>query len=144
MNWDYPNPFTQALTVTADQIDGLQHTNNGVYVTWCGDLAWAHSTSLGLGIEEYQALDRAMAVREATYEYIQATREGERLILGTWITGWDQKLTMERRFQLISEDTGQTVLRAVMNFVCIAISSGRPKRMPPEFIAGYAPALTSP
>ena len=34
------------------------------------------------------------------------------------------------------------VLRAQTTFVCIELSSGKPKRMPAEFIEGYGPALT--
>jgi len=32
-------------------------------------------------------------------------------------------------------------LRAQTTFVCIELSTGKPKRMPSEFIQGYAPAL---
>ena len=37
---------------------------------------------------------------------------------------------------------GATLLRAQTTFVCIELSSGKPKRMPAEFIEGYGPALT--
>lgn len=141
MNWDHPQPFIALKHVLDEHIDGLQHTNNAVYVGWCGEVAWAHSEALGLGLNEYQTLDRAMAVTEATYAYLQATRAGDALAVGTWIERWDSKLTMERRFQIINCQTGATVLRASMMFVCIEISSGRPKRLPPAFIAGYGPAV---
>jgi len=36
-----------------------------------------------------------------------------------------------------------TLLRAQTTFVCIELSTGRPKRMPVEFIEGYGPALLS-
>lgn len=141
ITWDYPDPFVEEKTVSVDDIDGLKHTNNGVYVNWCGEVAWSHSKALGLGLPEYEALDRAMAVREAHYEYLQATRLGQQIAIGTWITRWDKRLTMERQFQLRDADTGITVLRAKMVFVCIEISSGRPKRPPREFIEGYGPVV---
>ncbi len=141
MSWDHPSPFIEQRHVIDAHIDGLQHTNNGVYVMWCGEAAWAHSQSLGLGLAEYQALDRAMAVTEAKYNYLRATRVGDVLKIGTWIAGWDSKLTMERRFQIIHAETGHTVLRASMIFACIEISSGRPRRMPQAFIDGYEPAV---
>ena len=47
MTWDYPSPFTQpAVPIPAD-IDGLQHTNNAVYVQWCERIGWAHSEVMG-------------------------------------------------------------------------------------------------
>jgi len=33
------------------------------------------------------------------------------------------------------------LLRAQTTFVCIELSSGKPKRMPSEFLEGYGPAL---
>lgn len=139
--WDYPQPFTLGTRVSADDIDGLEHTNNTVYVKWCEQVAWAHSVALGLDLEAYQRLDRAMAITHSEYDYLQASRAGDELVAGTWIVSWDRKLTMERRFQILRPADGITLLRGMMRFVCIEISSGRPRRMPPEFIAGYGPAL---
>ena len=54
---------------------------------------------------------------------------------------WDGKLTMQRRFQIIRPADGATLLRGLVRFACIQLSTGRPKRMPPEFIEGYGPAI---
>jgi acyl-CoA thioesterase FadM len=37
-----------------------------------------------------------------------------------------------------------TLLRAQTTFVCIELSTGKPKRMPAEFIEGYGPAIQTP
>ena len=65
MEWDYPHPFTLPATPCAQDIDGLNHTNNAVYVQWCEKVGWAHSEALGLGMADYLRLDRAMAIRKA-------------------------------------------------------------------------------
>ncbi len=139
--WDLPDPFTLTTSVQAGDIDGLEHTNNAVYVKWCEQVAWAHSVSLGLDLEAYRRLDRAMAITHSDYHYIQASREGDRIAVGTWIVEWDRKLTMRRRFQVIRVDDGATLLRAGMRFACIELSTGRPRRLPQEFIDGYGPAV---
>lgn len=139
--WDHPNPFVVSHRVEAGDIDGLQHTNNTVYVKWCEQAAWAHSVSLGLDLDRYRALDRAMAITRSEYDYLRASREGEELLTATWITGWDRRLTMQRRFQIVRPADGATILRGGMQFACIEISSGRPRRMPAEFIEGYGPAV---
>ena len=139
--WDYPNPYTLEVSVAAEHIDALKHTNNAVYVNWCIHAAWAHTESLGLGAEEYARLDRAMAMTRAEYDYLRATHEGDPLIVGTWITHWDRRMTMERKLQIVDAHTGATVLRARLEFVCIEISSGKPKRPPQAFITGYGPAV---
>ena len=57
---DFRDPYTLSMQVQPQDIDGLHHTNNGVYVDWCQKVAWARSVSLGLDLERYRALDRAM------------------------------------------------------------------------------------
>lgn len=136
-SWDYPAPFTLALTPQPSDIDGLGHTNNAVYVQWCEQAGWAHSEALGLSLADYRRLDRAMAIREGHYDYLLPSFEGETLVLGTWLTGSDGKLTMERRFQLRRASDGVTLVRGRWALVCIEISSGRPRRMPPEFLGVY-------
>ena len=63
MNWDSGTPFVLNVSPEAQDIDGLDHTNNAVYVKWCEHAGWAHSHVLGLSMADYQRLDRAMAIR---------------------------------------------------------------------------------
>lgn len=141
--WDYAAPFTLTLTPQPSDIDGLGHTNNAVYVQWCEQAGWAHSEALGLSLADYRRLDRAMAIREGHYDYLLPSFEGEALVLGTWLTASDGRLTMERRFQLRRESDGVTLVRGRWVLVCIEINSGRPKRMPPEFLSIYEAVLAS-
>ena len=142
MGWDLATPFIIDLQVAAEDIDGLGHANNAVYVSWLERCAWRHSQRLGLDLTEYRRLDRAMAVVRHEIDYLAAGYEGDELQLATWIVDWDQRLKMTRRFQLVRPRDGATLLRAQTTFVCIELSSGKPKRMPAEFIDGYGPALT--
>jgi acyl-CoA thioester hydrolase len=139
--WDHPSPFTLSLAPAAEDIDGLDHTNNAVYVRWCGQAGWAHSEALGLGLADYRSLDRAMAIRDAHYDYLLPSFEGEALVLGTWLTASDGRLTMQRRFQLRRAGDGVTLMRGRWTLICIEISSGKPRRMPPEFLAVYEAAI---
>lgn len=141
MNWDLPSPYLLELEVTAEDIDGLGHVNNAVYVSWMERCAWNHSQHLGLDLATYRRLDRAMAVVRHEVDYLAAAYQGERLCMGTWIVESDQRLRMLRRFQLIRPADGATLLRANTTFACIELSSGRPRRMPPEFVEGYGRAL---
>jgi len=141
LDWDYPQPFTLPVTPQAVDIDGLNHTNNAVYVRWCEQAGWAHSEQLGLTLDDYRRLDRAMAIRRGEYDYLLPTVLGEALLLATWLVAGDGKLSMARRFQLVRSSDGATVLRGHWDLVCIEIASGRPRRMPAEFIETYMPAV---
>lgn len=140
-HWDHPDPFVFETVVRAQDIDGLRHTNNAVYVKWCERVAWAHSVALGLGLERYEALDRAMVITRSEFDYLCASREGDAVAVATWIVAWDRKLTMQREFQIVRVSDGVTLLRGRMQFACIALGTGKPRRLPPEFIAGYGRAV---
>ncbi len=141
LKWDYSRPHLLQTHVQATDIDGLNHTNNRVYVDWCQRVAWAHSEAVGLSLERYRDLDRAMIITHSEFDYLRASQKGDEIIAATWIVEWDKKLTMARRFQIVRVADGVTLLRARMRFVCVELSTGRPRRLPPEFIAGYGPEV---
>ena len=143
MVWDYPTPFILPVAPQANDIDGLNHTNNAVYVQWCERVGWAHSESLGLSLADYKRLDRAMAIRRGEYDYLLPTFIDEPLALATWLIAREGKLLMERRFQLVRDRDQATVLRGRWELVCIELSSGRPRRMPAEFSEIYLPAAVN-
>jgi len=138
ITWDYSKPFTLHLEPLATDIDGLHHVNNAVYVHWCEQVAWAHSKQLGLGIDDYQRLGRAMAIRRSEYEYLHPVFLADQLALSTWLTASDGKLTLERCFQLVRITDGSTLMRGRWELVCIELTSGRARRMPEEFAAYHA------
>ena len=141
MSWELSNPFVIDIQVTAEDIDGLGHANNAVYVSWLERCAWRHSQFLGLDLAEYRRLDRAMAVLRHEIDYLASAYEDQQLQMATWIVESDQRLKMTRHFQLKRPSDNTTLLRAQTTFVCIELSTGKPKRMPAEFIEGYGPAL---
>jgi acyl-CoA thioester hydrolase len=141
LNWDHGLPFTQPVTPGGGDIDGLGHTNNAVYVQWCERIGWAHSQALGLALADYQRLDRGMVIRHAEYDYLLPTALGDALTLATWLVSSDGRVAMERRFQMQRQRDGACVLRARWALVCIELSSGRVRRMPPEFCCAYLPAV---
>jgi acyl-CoA thioester hydrolase len=143
MDWDYPQGYRIDLRVSESDIDGLDHTNNAVYVKWCERAAWAHSVALGLDLDCYRRLDRAMAITRSEFDYLAASRLGDEVTVSTWIVDWDRRLTMERHFQVIRGADAVTLMRGKMKFACIEISSGKPRRLPPEFIAGYGAVVLS-
>lgn len=144
MNWDYPQPFTQFAVPQSVDIDGLDHTNNAVYVQWCEKIGWAHSEALGLSLADYRRLDRAMAIRRGEYDYVLPSALHEELTMATWLFSTGSKLTMERRFQLIRNRDQSTILRGRWDLVCIEVSTGQARRMPPEFCNVYLPACVTP
>lgn len=135
--WDHPRPHLLAMTVGRESIDGMGHANNVEYLRWLENVAWDHSNHLGLDWAAYQRLDRAMVARRTEMDYLAAAFEGEALLLATWIVENDQRLSITRQYQVARVADGRTLLRGRTQWVCVEISSGKPRRMPPEFLNGY-------
>ena len=102
-------------------------------------IAWSHSAALGLSLEDYRRLDRAMAIHRAEYDYIKPALLADTLTLATWLTASDGKLNMTRQFQLLRGS--ETLMRGQWRLVCIEMSSGRARRMPEAFLQAYEPAV---
>ena len=113
--------------------------NNAAYVRWLDRCAWAHSAAVGISIEDCQGMDRGMAVRRSQLEYLAPAFLNDAILVATWITSNDQRLRINRSFQVVAESTGKTLLRASLEYVCLALSTGRAVRMPPEFARRYQP-----
>jgi acyl-CoA thioester hydrolase len=141
IRWDVANPFVLAQAPQPEDIDGLNHVNNAVYVRWCEQTAWSHCAQLGLVPDDYRRLDRGMAIRRAEYDYQLPVLLGDELALATWLSSSDGKMGIVRNFQLIRVRDRQTVMRARWELVCIELSTGRPRRMPEQFSGMYRAAL---
>jgi len=137
--WDLPAPHVHAVVAASDDIDGYGHVNNAVYVRWLDHTAWSHSGALGLSPETCIRGRRSMAVLRTQIHYLAPAFAGERLEVGTWIVHADGRLRCARRFQIRRPADGRTLLRALVHYVCIDLDSGRPRRMPPEFVERYRP-----
>lgn len=137
MNWDLPNVHVLEFVVPAEAIDVMGHVNNTEYLRFMEQIAWDHTTVLGLGWDLYQKLNRAMVARRTEVDYLAPAFEGEKLIIGTWIVNNDERISITRRYQIIRESDGLTLLRGRTQWVCVALDSGKPRRMPAEFIKGY-------
>ena len=135
--WRYKQPFIVSCVVEVDDIDALDHANNTSYLKWLERAAWGHSLALGIDMAEFRRLDRAMVARQHQLDYLAAAFLGDILLVGTWITENTEKLTMRREYQIVRQSDQRVLLQAHTLWACIQLSSGKPKRMPPEFIERY-------
>jgi len=144
LSWLHPSPFISQWQIAQEHIDHYRHVNNVAYVSQLEKTAWAHSNALGLSIEQYQNLDRGMAITRHEIDYLAAAVLDDTLLCATWIVQCDHRLKLTRQFQFIRHSDGLTLLKARTEFVCIALSTGKPKRMPDIFATVYGQAQISP
>lgn len=139
--FDYPEPYITRVKVQNSDLDGLGHANNACYVNWCERSAWRHSESLGLTLAHYHRLDRAVVIQKAGYDYYRPAFEGDELLVATWLTYCDDKLRIERRFQIVNNDTSAVVLRGHWLLAGITLSTGKATRLPREFLDIFSGAV---
>src|SRR5262245_26964921 len=140
--WDHAEPHVVEVEVRAEDIDAYDHVNNAVYLSWLDLVAWSHSAKLGISLEQCVAsLRRGMAAHRTEIDYLRAAVLGDRVLVGTWIADTDNKLRVQRRFQICRASDGETLARARIDYVCINLDSGRAARMPDAFQRAYQPTL---
>ena len=137
LNWDRANPFIIDVIVELDRIDGYGHVSNHFYIEWMTDCMFAHSAAVGLDDVTCAEMARGMAVRDLRAEFIPPAYRGDKLSIANWIIFSDKKLRVSRRFQIINNDSGKTLVRAGMDFICTNLETGRPVRMPKVFQERY-------
>jgi acyl-CoA thioester hydrolase len=136
--YDFPAPHVVELAVADEDIDAYQHVNNAVYLTWFDRAAWSHSAALGLPLQECLAMRRGMAALRTEIDYLAAALRGDSVQVATWIARSDRRLRCERRFQVLRlGGDGRTLVRAVTEYVCINLDTGRAVRMPEAFTRAY-------
>ena len=141
MEWVLPDPFVIDIHVADEAIDAYQHVNNSEYLRWVEQSSWAHSEALGLSLDRYRQLDRAMVVHRHELDYLAPAFAGDEIQLATWIVECDGRFSLTRRFQLVRVNDAKTLLYARTRFACVALSTGRPKRLPDEYQRLYGDAV---
>ena len=135
---DFPLSFSIDLRVAASDIDDLGHMNNAVYVNWLDQSHLYHMFNLGITPLVMKTTQCAMVVRHSDLSYLSALRFNEIARVGTCVFACDRKLRLQRRFQMVRLEDRQTVLRGSIDYVCIGIKKGKPKRMPEGFSNAFA------
>ena len=142
--WDVKEPFTTCVVVTPEHIDEFGHTNNVNYLRWLEKTAWAHSEFLGLDMQRYRDLGAGCVARRHELDYLAATYAGDELTVATWVDENDFRLSMWRGYQIVRDSDHKVVMRGRTQFVCVNVVTGKPTRMPPEFVDAYEVALKRP
>ncbi|MEL6360706.1 MAG: thioesterase family protein [Pseudomonadota bacterium] len=138
-SWPVIDPFVQMRKATRDDIDEFGHVNNLRYVAWAMDIAWAHTNALGLSFDDYRRIGVGCVVWRHEFDYLGAVLEGDEVAVATWIASTDRRVRMTRAFEMRRPDD-TLVFRGVTKFVTIDMTSGKPTRMPKEFLEAYRPA----
>lgn len=121
---------------TEKDIDELEHVNNQVYLDWFMDAATRHSKLVGWGLKKMIADGQGWVVRSHNLEYLIPVKLGDKLIQRTWVETAD-KVTSERRYELIRKSDGKLVCHGKTMWVWINYKTGHPARIPKEIVEAF-------
>lgn len=139
--WPVLNPFLERRVVGAGDVDGFGHVNNVRYIAWANDIAWAHSEALGLSFADYQRIGMGCVVWRHEFDYLAPARQGEAVDLATWIAENDGRVRLTRAYEMRRAADHAILFRGRTKFVTIDMKTGRPARMPKEFVETYRPTV---
>jgi acyl-CoA thioester hydrolase len=128
--------FEYEHTVTADEIDALEHASNVAYVEWMQAAAVAHSTALGWPADRYLRLGRGWVVRAHAIEYLQPAFAGDNVIVRTWVATM-RKATSLRRYQIRRKSDGEILATAETRWAFIDYATRQPARVPREVAEAF-------
>ncbi|MGC8774242.1 MAG: acyl-CoA thioesterase [Chlorobaculum sp.] len=128
--------FTHTFEVPGSSIDGYGHVSNIEYLRWMQDVATAHTASEGWTLDRYRQSRAIWVVRRHSIDYLMPAYAGDRLDLHTWIE-WVRDCQSVRRSLLTREGDVRALARAETLWVCVEPESGRPKRVPEDFIQAF-------
>ena len=117
-----------------NDIDGLGHVNNTVYLRWVQEVAIAHWEAVVS--TAHQAANLWVVVRHEI-DYKKPARAGDEILLRTWI-GKATRLTFERFTEIVRAPDGQLLAQARTLWCPVDPETLRPKRVPPELRAQFS------
>lgn len=124
-----PRIFTQDIVIAQTDIDVQGHVNNTRYVAWMQDVAVAHSTAQGWGMDRYVAEGAGWVVRQHTITYKRPCFLGETVTACTWISTFSPRQSA-RRYLFWRAADKVVLAEAETQWVFIDLKSGRPAKVP--------------
>jgi acyl-CoA thioester hydrolase len=129
-------PFEYEFPVKPEEIDGLGHVNNQVYLDWLMEAATRHSEAVGWDIKRLIVAGEGWVVRRHEIDYLLPVLPGESVKMRTWIET-AERASSERRYELFRLSDGKMVCCGKTLWVWINYKTGRPGRIPGELIDAF-------
>ena len=122
--------FIYQHTVTAEEIDDLNHAGNFHYVKWMQHAAIAHSTANGWSPQRYNDLGAGWVARTHRITYLKPAYEGEALGIKTWVANMRSAVSL-RCYEVLNAD-GELLATAETDWAFVNYAKKKPTRIPVE------------
>jgi len=123
--------------VKPDEIDGLGHVNNQVYLDWFMCAATRHLELVGWDVHKLIALGEGWVVRRHEIDYLAPVLPGETVRMRTWVET-AERASSDRYYEIFRASDGKMVCSGRTTWVWINFKTGRPARIPEAVIKAFA------
>jgi len=132
-----PGIFKMRKKVAWGDIDPAGHVNNAVYLTYIEDVGVGVCDAHNWPMERQMKQGFAIVARKHRVEYLQLALLGDELELATWFSDV-RRSTAIRHYRIGRVSDGETLARARTLWVWVDLETGRPIRIPTDFLSDFA------
>lgn len=117
--------YEKSITVTADDLDELQHVNNVRYLQWIQDISKEHWELLA---PQHIRQEVVWVVMNHHISYKRAAVLGDQLLLKTYIEG-NKGATSIRRVEILYKENNQLLVESKTEWCLLNAITQRPTRI---------------
>jgi len=129
--------FIYKHTVTAEEIDDLDHAGNYFYIKWMQHAAIAHSTANGWPPKKYNDLGAGWVARSHRITYLKPAYEGDVLDIKTWVANMRSAISL-RSYEIFNAK-GDMLASAETDWAFVNYARKKPVRIPVEVSSCFLP-----
>ena len=137
-----PSAFQQQRRVEWQDIDGAQHVNNAVYLSYLEDCRMQALASRGWSRTRMQSEGFAIAVRSHRIEYLVPALLGDELEITTWLSGVDRSGGI-RHTTIVRASDGEVLARARTVWGAVDLETEQPFHLLEKFLTDLAPEIAN-
>ena len=119
------------------EIDGAGHVNNAAYLSFLEDCAMEMMAAYDWPAARMHAEGFGIVAREYRIQYVAPALLDDELEVASWVSEVKRASAL-RHYTITRVSDGESILRAQAWWVWVDVDSGRPLRIPADFLAAFA------
>lgn len=135
-----PGKFSITKRVEWRDIDTRGHMNNAVYFNYIEDCSTQVAVAFKWPMSRIAEAGFGIITRRHRMEYLQPALMDEELEITTWVSNV-KRATAHRHYTIRRVDDGALLARCLTLWVWVDLSTGRPMRVPPDFVEDFRPNI---
>jgi YbgC/YbaW family acyl-CoA thioester hydrolase len=124
------------VRVRSCHVDSFGHVNNAVYLQFCEGARNDYLLERGLSFASLAAWNAGPVLTRANLEFKRPARTDDRLLIYGEVR-MEGRVRFWIRHEIVDGEGGAKVCLADLEFVFVALDTGKPVRVPPPFMRAF-------